>query len=63
MKNELTHISPLLKIGLICLLVVADTIYVKSIKARHSFKSVMPHTQNAANCSFFTYIVENSLGY
>jgi len=63
MKNELTHISPLLKIGLICLLIVADTIYIKSIKAGHSFKSVAPCTQNAATRSFFTYIVENSLGY
>ena len=63
MKNELKHISPLLRIGLICLLLVADTIYVKSVKARHSFKSVTPCTQNEANRSFFTYVVENSLGY
>ena len=62
MKNRLTHISPLFIIGLICLLVAGAT-YVKSIKAGHSFKSVTPYTQNAANRSLFTYLVENSLGY
>ncbi len=61
MKNRLAHISPLI-IGLICLL-IADTIYVKSIKAEQSFKTAARCTQNAANRSFFAYVVENSLGY
>jgi uncharacterized membrane protein len=63
MKNELTHIGPLLRIGLICLLVVADTIYVKSINSGYSFKSVTTYTQNTTNRSFFIYVVENSLAY
>jgi hypothetical protein len=62
MKNRLTHISPLVIIGLMCLL-IAYTIYFKSIKAGQSFKSAAPSTQNAAHLSFFAYVVENSLGY
>jgi hypothetical protein len=62
MKNRLTYIGPLLIIGLICVL-LAGAIYVKSIKAGHSFKSVTPYTKNVANRSFFTYVVENSLAY
>jgi len=62
MKNRLTHIGPLVIIGLICLL-IANTIYIKSIQAGQSFKCVTPYTQNAANRSFFAYVVENSLGY
>jgi hypothetical protein len=62
MKNRLTHISPLIIIGLMCLL-IAYTIYAKSVKAEHSFKTPTASTQNAAHLSFFAYIVENSLGY
>ena len=61
MKNRLTHISSLI-IGLICLL-IADTMYIKSIKAGPSFKTVTPYTQSAIKQSFFAYILENSLGY
>jgi len=62
MKNRLTHISPLVIIGLMCLL-IAYTIYAKSVKAEHSFKSAASSSQNAVHLSFFAYVVENSLGY
>jgi len=45
-----------------CLL-IAYTIYAKSVKAEHSFKSAASSSQNAVHLSFFAYVVENSLGY
>ena len=62
MKNRLTHIGPLVIIGLMCLL-IACTIYFKSIKVGQSFNSSTISTQNVAHLSFFAYVVENSLGY
>jgi hypothetical protein len=61
MKHRLAHISPLI-IGLMCLL-IADTMYIKNIKAGPSFKTVTPYTQSATKQSFFAYVVENSFGY
>ena len=45
-----------------CLL-IADTMYIKNIKAGPSFKTVTPYTQSATKQSFFAYVVENSFGY
>ncbi|WP_461460035.1 hypothetical protein [Mucilaginibacter sp.] len=49
MKTELTHMGPLLIIGLICLLV--------AYAMQHHIPGMQP------NQYFFTYVIENSLGY